>query len=159
METAAKPASTEDAIKFLMEQNKIFSVMAWRSRWAGWVCGWGTALCAAFAGVCNLLFPGHPAIPAWVGLIGAALAGFSTTIHPGSIADAYYRGHILIETALGDHLLGRASFEDLSEAWRQAQAGLPGAVQSLVRSPQSTQPLSSALASAASNSNSAKDSA
>jgi hypothetical protein len=32
-----------------------------------------------------------------------------------------------LEQAIGDHILGKATAEDLSEAWHIAQSGMPGA--------------------------------
>lgn len=115
-------------IKFLTEQNRIYTRNAWANRWCGWGCGWGAAALAAFAAVSGKLFPDHATYPVWSGFVAALLVGITQTVKPDVLADAYYRGHLLIEMALGDYVLGKASADDLVNAWHLAQGGLPGAI-------------------------------
>jgi hypothetical protein len=61
------------------------------------------------------------------GFIAAILIAINQIVKPDQWADAYYRGHVLLESAIGDHALGRATPQALSDAWRQAESGLPGA--------------------------------
>ncbi|HUA35186.1 MAG TPA: hypothetical protein VMA09_16370 [Candidatus Binataceae bacterium] len=43
-------------------------------------------------------------------------------------ANAYYKGHIVLEQAIGNYVLGKATSDDLGQAWHVAQQGLPGVV-------------------------------
>jgi hypothetical protein len=115
-------------IAFLRRQDTIYSRNAWVNRWCGWLCGWGAAASAAFAAVSGKLFADHPSYPVWSGFLATLLVGITQTVKPDVLADAYYRGHLLIEMALGDYVLGKATAEDLISAWHLAQGGLPGAI-------------------------------
>ena len=54
-------------------------------------------------------------------------------------ADAYYRGHLILEQVVGDELFGKASTDDLRDAWHMAQSGMPGASPSTPKKPLPTQ--------------------
>ena len=117
----------DEGLDYLITQDGYFARNAWILRWIGWITGFGTAVLAAFAGVAPRLYPNELKVSAWTGLIAAALAGINQVVKPEAWADAYYRGHLTLEMAIGDYKLRRATGEDLSNAWRQAQGGLPGA--------------------------------
>lgn len=119
--------SLERGVAFLRQQDSIYARNAWVARWVGWLCGWGGSALAAFAGVSTKLFKDSENLPVWCGLIAALLIAVNQVIKPESWADAYYRGHLLLEGAIGDYALGKATPEALSDAWHQAENGLPGA--------------------------------
>lgn len=117
-------------IDFLKKQDAVFARNAWMHRWLGWICGWGGTVIAALGAASLKLFDGEHShtVPVWCGFAAAALTGVNQTIKPDVWADAYYRGHLLLEEAIGDHLLGKATADDLTKAWHRAQSGLPGAL-------------------------------
>ena len=123
--------SLQSGINFLTQQNAIYARNAWLDRYAGWILGWGAAVLAAFTAVSAKLFPNSTRLPIWTGLLAAALVSVTQTVKPEVWADAYYRGHILIENVLGDAAIGKATADDLSNAWHQAQGGLPGVTPAL----------------------------
>jgi len=127
MATGGTGPVPDEGLQYLIKQDGYFNRGAWILRWIGWITGFGTAVLAAFAGVAPKLFPNHSSVSIWIGIIAAALVGITQVVKPEAWADAYYRGHLTLQMALGDYKLGRATGEDLSNAWRQAQGGLPGA--------------------------------
>ena len=113
-------------VDFIKAQHAVFQRNAWIARWAGWICGWGSASLAIFAGVAGNLIEHEATAHIWAGLLGGILAAVNQTIRFESWADAYYKGHLILETALGDHELGSITAAELSAAWHQAEANLPG---------------------------------
>jgi hypothetical protein len=95
-------SSLQSGISFLEKQDSIYARNAWLDLYAGWICGWGAAVLAAFTAVSARLYPDSPKIPIWTGLLAAALVSITQTVKPEVWADAYYRGHILIENVVGD---------------------------------------------------------
>ena len=121
------PGSNQAGIEFLKQQDHVFFRQAWIHRWTSWICGWGGSALAAFGGIWVNLHPEDHTIPVWSGLIAASLTAVVQAVKPDLWADAYYRGHLLLEQVIGDHVLGKATTDDLQEAWHQAQSGMPGA--------------------------------
>lgn len=115
-----------EGVNFLKEQHRVYFRQAWVYRWISWICGWGASVIAALGGVWAGLYPSDHTLSIWTGLTAAVLTGIVQTVKPELWADAYYRGHLLLEQAIGDYSLGNATVEDLKEAWHQAEAGLPG---------------------------------
>ena len=113
-------------VTFLTAQDEVYRRNASVSRGLGWIFGWGSSAVAAFAAVAGNLIEGEKQAHVWAGFIAAALVAVNQTVKFELWAEAYFRGHILLQTALGDHALGKATASDLTSAWEQAQAGLPG---------------------------------
>lgn len=122
------PGIPQTGLDFLKQQDHVYFRQAWIHRWISWICGWGGSALAAFGGIWINLHPTDHTVAVWSGLIAASLTAIVQTVKPDVWADAYYRGHILLEQAIGDHVLGKATVEDLQNAWHQAQSGMPGAV-------------------------------
>lgn len=118
---------SDEGLAALIQQDGYFARNAWTLRWIGWITGFGTVVFATFAGVATKLYPNDSTVSAWTAVAAAALAGINQVVKPEVWADAYYRGHLTLEMAIVDYKLGSASGEDLSNAWRQAQGGLPEA--------------------------------
>jgi hypothetical protein len=125
--TASQQAPEQQGVEFLKQQDYIFFRQAWINRWIGWICGWGGTALAAFGGIWVKGHPNDGTFLMWTGLIAAALTGVTQTVKPEVWADAYYRGHLLLEQVIGDHVMGKATPDDLQKAWHLAQGGLPGA--------------------------------
>lgn len=121
----------ERGIEFLRQQDYIYARNSWVARWVGWLCGWGASALAAFGGISTKIFPGSDNLTLWCGFVAAILIAINQVIKPEAWADAYYRGHLLLEGAIGDHALGKATTQSLSDAWHQAESGLPGAATNL----------------------------
>jgi hypothetical protein len=125
------PDSLDRGVEFLTKQDAIFMRNAWVYRWTGWICGWGAVVVAVLgASDPHGLGPNHNAA-VWGGFMAAALAAVDKTIRCDVWADAYYRGHLVLEEVIGDHVLGKATREDLADAWHIAQSGMPGSSSSL----------------------------
>lgn len=122
--------SLASGIEFLKKQDAIFFRNAWIHRWTGWICGWGAAFVASVGALDPKLFGDSHNFAVWSGFIAAALIGVDKTVKPDVWADAYYRGHLILEQAIGDHTFGKATADDLSLAWHIAQSGMPGATPS-----------------------------
>lgn len=113
-------------IEFLKAQDHIFFRQSWIHRWISWICGWGGSAVAAFGGLWATIHPEDHTIPLWAGLVAASMIAIIQTVKPELWADAYYKGHIVLEQVIGDHYLGQATPEDLRDAWHLAQSCLPG---------------------------------
>jgi len=125
-ENAARSDSSTRGVEFLKQQDSIFMRNSWLYRWTGWICGWGAGVVAAL-GAADPKALGLQNAAVWGGFIAAALIAVDKTVKCDVWADAYYRGHLILEQAIGDHILGKATAEDLSDAWHTAQSGMPGA--------------------------------
>ena len=110
----------------LRKQDLIYARNAWIARWVGWICGWGGAALAALGGASTKLYPNDDTLPVWCGLTAAAPVAMNQIFKPDTWAEAYYRGHLLLEEAIGDCELGKGSKDGLVDAWHRAQSGLPG---------------------------------
>jgi hypothetical protein len=120
-------------IEFLKQQEHIYFRQAWIHRWIGWICGWGGSALAAFGGIWLSTHPDDHTVPLWSALIAAALTAVVQVVKPELWANAYYKGHIVLEQVLGDYVLGKATSDDLQQARHTAQQGLPGAVSGTVQ--------------------------
>ena len=118
----------KEGIDFIKEQHAVYVRQAWIYRWISWICGWGAAVLAVASGVlAKLSSGGDTGSVVATSLVTAGLAGIVQIVKPEVWADAYYRGHLLLEEAMGDYALGNASKESVMEAWHAAERGLPGA--------------------------------
>ena len=131
-----------EAIAFIKEQNDIYGRTAWIDRCCGWLCGWGATTLASLAALSasGKIFEKHPTYPVWFGFTAAALTAINQTVKFEVLADAYYKGHIVLDTVLGSFKFGKATIDDLDEAWKQAQAGLPSVNRITVPSPEVASP-------------------
>lgn len=125
-DSAPPPAPNDRGLEFVTAREAEYRRNARVYRGLGWVFGWGSSVVAAFGAVAGNLIDGEKHAHVWAGFIAAALAAVNQTVKFDLWADAYFRGHILLQTALGDLALGKATPADLSAAWDDAQAGLPG---------------------------------
>ncbi len=131
MASPSPAPATQAGLEYIQKQDHIYFRQAWVHRWISWICGWGAGVLAA-SGVVTLSWATNDnhAVPFWCGIASAGLTAVTQTVKPDLWANAYYRGHLLLEQAIGDHVLGNATAEDLMNAWHQAQGGMPGAISS-----------------------------
>ncbi len=105
-----------------------FFRLAWVYRWIGWICGWGTTVLASTATLWVKEYPEQHSVAFWCGLLAAMLAAINSTVKPEVWADAYYKGHIILDQATGNAILDDNLTPDyLQRALEAAESGLPGA--------------------------------